>query len=273
MASWRTEYNLGGKGLVLDIAKSAQGLSRGPLGVIALMFVLVYGMAAFVTGVSSLTAPYERLPLIYFLVFFPVLVLGVFAWLVGKHPESLYPPGDFKDEANFIETQKLRIARASASLVAAGMSGPDGKPADEVISGAVAAVVDASERQSSVNCVLWVDDRPENNDQLREAFLEFGIEVQLALSTSQALGYLEREQFSAIISDMGRREGPQEGYVLLDAVRQKGIQTPFFIYAGSNLPEHKQEALRRGAQGSTNNGNELFRDVTNAVLKPKPRKG
>ena len=65
---------------------------------------------------------------------------------------------------------------------------------------------------------------------------------------------------------MGRREGPREGYVLLDALRQKGDETPFFIYAGSNAPEYKREAREHGVQGSTNIAQELFQMVTRTVI-------
>ena len=66
---------------------------------------------------------------------------------------------------------------------------------------------------------------------------------------------------------MGRKEGNQEGYVLLDKLRRTGNQTPFFIYAGSNLLEHKKQAIERGAQGSTNNAQELFQQVMNVIIK------
>jgi CheY-like chemotaxis protein len=109
--------------------------------------------------------------------------------------------------------------------------------------------------------ILWVDDRPENNSYERGAFESIGFKFTLALSTNQALQILSRQRFAAIISDMGRKEGPREGYALLDALRSRGDQTPFFIYAGSNAPEHKREAAARGAQGSTNNPQELFESV------------
>ena len=66
---------------------------------------------------------------------------------------------------------------------------------------------------------------------------------------------------------MGRKEGPKEGYVLLDGLRKQDKDTPFFIYAGSNAPKHKQEAADRGAQGSTNNAQELFDLVSQYVSK------
>jgi DNA-binding NtrC family response regulator len=113
--------------------------------------------------------------------------------------------------------------------------------------------------------ILWVDDRPDNNTNERRAFEAMGITFALARSTQEALAILSKERFAAIISDMGRREGPREGYVLLDAVRATDQRTPFFIYAGSSAPEHKREAVERGAQGSTNRPQELFDMVVQAL--------
>ena len=113
--------------------------------------------------------------------------------------------------------------------------------------------------------ILWVDDRPENNVYERSAFESLGLEFTLALSTKQALDTLSKNQFAAIISDMGRKEGPREGYVLLEAVRATNSNTPFFIYAGSNAPAHKREAIARGAQGTTNRVQELFDMVIQAL--------
>ena len=113
--------------------------------------------------------------------------------------------------------------------------------------------------------ILWVDDRPDNNIHERAALEAMGFSFTPALSTNEALQKLSNEPFAAIISDMGRREGPMEGYVLLDAVRSKGDKTPFFIYAGSNAPKHKREAAEHGAQGCTNHPQELFELVTQSI--------
>jgi len=40
---------------------------------------------------------------------------------------------------------------------------------------------------------------------------------------------------------------------------------PLMIYALGNRPEHRQEALRRGAFGNTNNPQELFQLVMRAL--------
>ncbi len=115
------------------------------------------------------------------------------------------------------------------------------------------------------NKILWVDDRPDNNVLERQAMEAMGIEFTLALSTNEALRILSSRRFAAIISDMGRREGPKEGYVLLQALRAYDTTTPFFIYAGSRAVEHQREAVMRGAQGTTNRANELVELITRVL--------
>lgn len=247
--------------------ETAKGLSKNPLGIIALFIVLVYGFASLVTAFSSSLSANERLPLIWFLVVFPILVLAVFAWLVSRHAGKLYSPSDYKNEENYVAVV--------ASLAAATVRRPDTESAPtevdfrriaEVVRDAVPQRL-AAESESWRNRLLWVDDRPENNVYERNAFEAVGLTFTLALSTQEALETLGRNKFAAIISDMGRREGPREGYVLLDKLRRQGDQTPFFIYAGSNLPRHKQEAIEHGGQGSTNHPQELFQMVTAVVIK------
>ncbi len=87
---------------ISEFSKAAQKLSRNPLGIIALFIVLVYGIAALLLGVSSSNLqPNERLPLIYFLVIFPFIVLIAFYRLVSNHHFKLYAPNDFQDKEGF----------------------------------------------------------------------------------------------------------------------------------------------------------------------------
>lgn len=97
--------------------------------------------------------------------------------------------------------------------------------------------------------ILWVDDRPENNVYERNTLEQYGLIFTLALSTQQALHCMKHKDFALIISDMGRKEGKHEGYVLLDAIRKNDKKIPFIIYAGSKKQEHKNETLKRGGQG------------------------
>jgi hypothetical protein len=91
-------------------------LSRNPLGIIVLFIVLVYGLAALVTTFSGSLSGSERLPLIWFLVLFPVLVLAVFSWLVSRHGGKLYAPSDYRNEENYIRMQ-LRHLETKVGIV------------------------------------------------------------------------------------------------------------------------------------------------------------
>lgn len=175
--------------------------------------------------------------------------------------------------------QLERLISGAVSLVRAReerilMSpGPNNNPGSIVLdaAGQVLRATDATSHLSNElgeewrRRILWVDDRPNNNVYERQVFESLGLTFILALSTEEALGRLSDSKFGAIISDMGRKEGPREGYRLLDTLRASGIMTPFFIYAGSNAPQHKREAVDHGAQGCTNMANELV-DMVVGVL-------
>lgn len=246
---------------------TARSLARNPLGIIALFIVLVYGFASLVTIFASSFTSGERLPLIYFLIVFPVLVLGVFAWLVSNHSGKLFAPSDFKNEDNYVKMQMAVVASLGAATgKTQGSISPDQvNELIEIVRTVSLASVKAIDGWK--NRILWVDDRPENNIYERQAFEALGLRFTLAQSTSEAFEKLSQSKYVAIISDMGRREGPREGYVLLDRLRQQGDLTPLFFYAASSAPEHKLETQEHGGQGCTDDPQELFEMVTKAVIK------
>ena len=100
--------------MIQDFMKNAKGLTRNPLGIIALFISLIYGFACLVlsTSVKNLNNSVERLPLIWFIIGFPILILVSFILLVIFHHEKLYAPVDYKDEDNFIKTFRGREFRA-----------------------------------------------------------------------------------------------------------------------------------------------------------------
>lgn len=258
-----------------EFSAAAKGLSRNPLGIIALFIVLVYGLACLVviTG-GSLSAP-EKLPVIYFLVIFPVIVLVVFTYLVSFRSGQLFAPGDFKKEETYLELQKMRFSAVASLAVATQTKERDhssfnDNEIDDVVR-SVESAVNLVREGAQNSLVLWVDDNPDNNIFERKAFESVGLRFMLSETTADALRLLSTRSFGAIISDMGRREGPREGYALLDALRSRGDETPLFFYATSNAPEHKQETRQHGGQGCTNDGRELFEMVTRAIFGPQPR--
>jgi predicted ATPase/DNA-binding winged helix-turn-helix (wHTH) protein len=122
-------------------------------------------------------------------------------------------------------------------------------------------------RQIGASTVLWVDDRPTNNQLERLGFEAFGISIVPSTSTADALDKLGRQSFDVIISDMGRPPDPRAGYSLLEKLLQSGNKTPFVIYTASPTPDHVLEARRRGALGCTARADELFQLVFHALLR------
>ena len=169
-----------------NFGETANGLARNPLGIIALFIVLVYGFASLVTAFAGSFTAAERLPLIYFLILFPVLVLIVFAWLVSKHSGNLFAPSDFRDEENYVKMQMAVVASLGAAT-AKGESTASESEIEKIVevvraTGPARAEGDDGRR----NHILWVDDRPENNTYERQAFEAMGIRFTLALSTNDA---------------------------------------------------------------------------------------
>ena len=252
-----------------NFAITAKGFTKSPLGIIALFIVLIYAMASLVVALGVGLAEHIA-PLVYFMVVFPVIVFVAFLWLVANHHSKLYGPSDFKDDESFIKAQMITAASLTAAN-AKHFEKSSGLPETQLRE--IVNIVFGTRRQIKQeqwrNRILWVDDRPENNVYERQAFEAQGMKFSLALSTTEALEILKSNKFAAIISDMGRKEGPQEGYVLLDKLQSMGNKTPFMIYAASNLPEHKNMARERGAIGSTNRVEELFQTVMSAIAVGK----
>jgi CheY-like chemotaxis protein len=168
-----------------------------------------------------------------------------------------------------VEASAKRQQEAAAAVVAAtaARAPADGAPAAVADPREVAAALPGPREQRRLQGakVLWVDDRPNNNRFERQALEALGIDVELSLSTDDALDKLRRRPYDLIISDMGRPGDPRAGYTLLDRLRSGGNLVPYVIYAGSRAPEHVREAREHGAIGSTNRPQELVSMVTAAL--------
>lgn len=85
---------------------------RNPLSMYGLFLSFCYSVTSIVVGVNLqyLFSPCERLPLIWFIVGFPTLLLIVVTLLVIFCPPKLYGPSDYKDEGIFLRlmTEKER---------------------------------------------------------------------------------------------------------------------------------------------------------------------
>lgn len=119
--------------------------------------------------------------------------------------------------------------------------------------------------------LLWVDDFPHNNTRWIDALKakHAGMVIQTALSTEAALAELDKNQYQAVISDLGRGNNHMEGLRFLETLRANGTSLPIAIFA-ARTPDNQTILLEAGAQLATNNGSELLtwvEDVINAWEK------
>lgn len=77
---------------------------KNPLGIIALFVTFIDGIAGLVISVNfeHLHGAAERLPLIWFIVVFPVVILLVFVIMVLTKPQNLFGPGDYDDQELYL---------------------------------------------------------------------------------------------------------------------------------------------------------------------------
>ena len=82
--------------------------------------MLIYGIAGLVTAFGGSLTPSERLPLIWFLVGFPLVTFGGFCWLVMRHSGKLFAPSDYRDDATYLQAvQMVAAVQVSRSSEAA----------------------------------------------------------------------------------------------------------------------------------------------------------
>lgn len=202
----------------------------------------------------------------------PALLTYVLVRYAPALKDFLASLGEFAFKGGGFELTAKRKQEATAALVAASVARSESQASPQ------SAAVEAKEAASAVEQIdkrtmrrassawaLWVDDRPNNNVYERQSLEALGLRFVLATSTDEAMDLVAKQPFDIVISDMGRTGDPRAGYTLLERLRAAGNRTPFVIYAGSNAPEHKAEAQRRGALGCTNKASELFRYVLTAL--------
>jgi len=213
----------------------------------------------------------------------PLVALFILAYLRAPLKKFIENVNEINLKAGPIETTaKRQTIEAAASLGAATAVAEiyartpsdqtlhDNKFTDAAIAREVASLVShvvtpQTLRKMEGIKILWVDDIPSNNVYEREALSALGIQFTISTSTQDALEKLQRENYDAIISDMGRPPDAHAGYTLLEKIQKMNLTIPYIIYAyGGNKPEHQEEARRKGAFASVSGPKALFETVVNA---------
>lgn len=132
---------------LVQFSNTAKTLSKNPLGIIALFIILIYGFAALVVGTTEGKETSIQ-PIIWFMVIFPVCVLGVFSWLVSCHYEKLYAPADYGSAEAFFKIRRDNYDKNRSEL----------KEFDKKMEEKIRAVLESNDIFANVK----------NNENLRE---------------------------------------------------------------------------------------------------------
>lgn len=162
--------------------------------------------------------------------------------LLGKHLQELQLELETKNN----DFEK-RIATADRLIME--LSGRLSKLQIKNIDDNISSSNRFSSQTARTHKVLWVDDKPRNNDSIIEMFSGRDVIFDKVTSTEDALLKLTKEDYSMIISDMKRGNSPDEGLKLLRIKSEQFPLIPMVIYSSSkSLAGYWQEAKNEGAE-------------------------
>ena len=171
-----------------------------------------------------------------------------------------------KQMVRFVEDLQDKVAELERRLPAA--TPVPAAPASAIAPGTSRAAAPGARPRR----LLWVDDQPKNNAFLVDRLQSEGYEVNLALSTAEALRRLQTESYGLIVTDMHRSENgtehPTAALELLDQVRALPLELPVVLFTTKEVVQRQgRAALERGARLVTTSSSELLSAV-GAELPP-----
>jgi CheY-like chemotaxis protein len=123
--------------------------------------------------------------------------------------------------------------------------------------------------EPSKKCILWVDDMPRNNSFLVASIQSQGYEVDIALSTDNAISMFRNGSYDIVISDMNRPNDKKAGITLARNIRNLKSDVPIYIFCGNWAARNlREEALNNGITDITSSGTTL---LSMLLLKIAPK--
>ncbi len=116
--------------------------------------------------------------------------------------------------------------------------------------------------------VLWVDDNPENNQQLIDSWSKsLGILFRQALSTTEAASMLEKERFDLIISDIGRKDEENPASATLKMANRLSPAPPVVFFTDKRGMRLRGVLMETGAYQVTDDIGELQQALSEVWAK------
>jgi CheY-like chemotaxis protein len=148
----------------------------------------------------------------------------------------------------------------------------DGPTLGEQIDALVAQVARLAAQPRGSFRVLWVDDKPSNNEYERSLLRRDGIVFDNVVSTAEAIEQLRTSTYDLVVTDLGRRwssdRSRDAGRELLANAVITGGGPPVVIYAGREAVEQEAALRALGAFGVSQSREHLLALVRQALGRP-----
>lgn len=244
------------------LLRHARHYSKSLLGIMVIMILLVYSYLTLAIAFLERLGEMNQTLLIVFSILFPFFLFGGLLWIVVKRPGLLFSE---KVYVHLLVVLNSIIQKFQYSNGGSRYNAKTEKETKEDLYEFIEQVMKCMNEPRKNKRILWVDDNPDNNVYECIALKELGFRIEHAISTEEALTMVHKN-YAAIISDMKRKEGDDEGYVLYRKIREKHIYIPYFVYTGYCTSAMKNEAGRAGLDGFTNDPKELIDMITECVV-------
>jgi CheY-like chemotaxis protein len=149
----------------------------------------------------------------------------------------------------------------------------------ESLSGDIEACVNAIPKLASTPRraarVLWVDDRPANNEAERKQLRLHSIVFDNVVSTAEAVEQLANETYDLVITDLGRRGSSDRsataGVTFLEQLAMRDGSPPVIVYASTQAMRQRDDLMRQGAREVTDSREQLIDAVLELLGRgPEP---
>jgi CheY-like chemotaxis protein len=142
------------------------------------------------------------------------------------------------------------------------------------IDACVSAVPTLATKPRRAARVLWVDDKPANNEFERKWLRPHGIVFDSVVSTEEALEQLGNESYDLVITDLGREHSSDAsataGAAFLDQPIVRNGGPPVIVYAGTWAMARRDELVVRGALEVMADRQQLFAAVLGVLGRNPP---
>jgi CheY-like chemotaxis protein len=109
--------------------------------------------------------------------------------------------------------------------------------------------------------VLWLDGRPEANDEERALLHEAGIDSEISRDGDAVMSTLGQRRFDAIVVDISQTGVDQVVFSLIDRLTKRHAGMPVIVYCSTLETEQEEELRQRGATAFADSTRELIRVV------------